>query len=176
MTSMRFTECGRLRLIESETTMPITDVEVKTIAAQRVLNLHTRVTSDDDPGVEPLFERVIEHMEAVHADRSAPISWRETNGDVVYVYAGFIAPTSEVPGLEVVVLPEVRAASVVRRGAVHGINEAHQVLARWAEAQGHTASVERGRWRELYLETDDNDYSDWLIEVQLELTGNADRS
>ena len=32
--------------------------------------------------------------------------------------------------------------------------------------------IEAGRWREVYLETNDNDYSDWLIEVQLELTGN----
>ena len=167
---------ARLRLIESETMMPITDVEIKTIATQRVLSLHTTVSVGDDPGVEPLFERVIEHMEAVRADRSAPISWRETNEDVVHVYAGFIAPTGEVPGLKVVMLPEVHAASIVRRGAVHGMDEAHQALARWAEAQGYTASVERGRWRELYLETDDNDYSDWLIEVQLELTDNADRS
>lgn len=40
----------------------------------------------------------------------------------------------------------------------------------WAEAHRQTASVETGRWREVYLETNDSDYSDWLIEVQLELT------
>jgi hypothetical protein len=50
------------------------------------------------------------------------------------------------------------------------MNEAHQAIARWAETNGHTASIENARWREIYLETNDADYSDWLIEVQLELT------
>jgi hypothetical protein len=30
--------------------------------------------------------------------------------------------------------------------------------------------VRYGRWRDIYLETNDDDRSDWLIEVQLELT------
>ena len=51
------------------------------------------------------------------------------------------------------------------------MDEAHQVIARWAESNGHAANVEQGRWRESYLETNDADYSDWLIEVQLELDG-----
>lgn len=50
------------------------------------------------------------------------------------------------------------------------MNEAHQAIARWAEGDDHALSVQRGgRWRELYLETNDTDHSDWLVEVQLEL-------
>ena len=49
------------------------------------------------------------------------------------------------------------------------MNEAHQAIAHWADAHDHLLSSERGRWRELYLETNDSDYSDWLIEVQLEI-------
>jgi hypothetical protein len=48
--------------------------------------------------------------------------------------------------------------------------EAHQAVGRWAEARGLVASIESGRWREIYLEANDDDRSDWLIEVQLELT------
>lgn len=69
------------------------------------------------------------------------------------------------------VVPAATVASVVRRGAVDTMNEAHQAIARWAEANGHTSSVEVARWREIYLETNDADHSDWLIEVQLELVG-----
>lgn len=34
---------------------------------------------------------------------------------------------------------------------------------------GHTLSVDNARWRETYLEINDAEYSDWLIEVQLAL-------
>jgi hypothetical protein len=162
----------RLRLIETETTM--TNVEVKSIAAQRVLCLRATVRRDDDKQhVEPLYERVIEYMDAAGADRASPISWREADGGVVHIHAGYLAPTGDVPGRDVVILPEVSVASVVRRGAVDSIGEASQALACWADAQGLAASVAAGRWRELYLETNDNDYSDRLVEVQLELAGRA---
>ncbi len=42
------------------------------------------------------------------------------------------------------------------------------------ELNGHTLSVDNTRWREIYLETNDADYSDWLIEVQLELVNTPD--
>jgi DNA-binding transcriptional MerR regulator len=154
---------GRMRLIESETPMPVTDVEVKHVAPQRVLGL--RVT-DDDHGIEALFERVIEHMEAAGADRASPISWRD---GAVCVYAGYLAPIGDVPGLETFALAGAAVASVVRRGAIDGMAEAHQAVGRWAEARGLVASIEAGRWREIYLETNDDDRSDWLVEVQLEV-------
>jgi hypothetical protein len=163
---------ARLRLIESEATMTITDVELKTVAPQRVLALHQFVGEEADADqldVEALFERVIVLMDAASADRSSPISWRDDDEQTLRLHAGFLAPTANVPGLDVVELPAISVASVVRRGTVADTNEAHQSIARWAEAHGHVLSVQMGRWRELYLETSDTDYSDWLIEVQLEL-------
>jgi len=163
---------ARLRLIESEKTMTITDVELKTVVPQRVLALHQFVGEESDAeqlDVEVLFDRVIALMDAASADRASPISWRDDDEHTLRLYAGFFAPTASVSGLDVVALPGVSVASVVRRGAVGDMNEAHQSIARWAEAHDQTLSVQRGRWRELYLETDDTDYSDWLIEVQLEL-------
>jgi DNA-binding transcriptional MerR regulator len=163
---------ARLRLIESESAMTITDVEIKTVAPQRVLALHQSLTENADTDqldIEALFERVIAAMDAVSADRTSPISWRDDDAHIAHVFAGFLAPSAQVAGLDVVELPGVSVASVVRRGAVADMNEAHQAIARWAETHDHSSSVERGRWRELYLETNDTDYSDWLIEVQLEL-------
>jgi DNA-binding transcriptional MerR regulator len=162
---------GRLRLIESETPLPITDVEVKHVAPQRVLGLQATVKANDGTQhVEPLFERVIEHMEAAGADRASPISLRDHADGAVRITAGYLAPTGDVPGLETLTLPGASVASVVRRGAVDGAAEAHQAVGRWAETHGLAASIEAGRWREIYLETNDDDRTDWLIEVQLELT------
>jgi DNA-binding transcriptional MerR regulator len=161
---------GRMRLIESETPMPVTDVEVTQVAPQRVLGLHVTVPADDDThDVEALFERVIERMEAAGTDRASPISWRDGTDGAVRVYAGYLVPTGDVPGLETFALAGASVASVVRRGAIDGAAEAHQAVGRWAEARELTASIEAGRWREIYLETNDHDRSDWLIEVQLEL-------
>lgn len=156
---------GRMRLIESEAPIAVTDVEVKTVAPQRVLGLHVTGETFD---VEALFERVIEHMEAAGADRAAPISWRD---GTACTFAGYLAAIGDVPGLETFVLSAASVASVVRRGAINGMAEAHQAVGRWAEAQGLTVAVEAGRWREIYLETNDDDRSDWLVEVQLELVG-----
>jgi hypothetical protein len=39
---------------------------------------------------------------------------------------------------------------------------------------GHTLSVDNARWRETYLEINDAEYSDWLIEVQLALVNIPD--
>ena len=162
---------ARLRLIESET-MTITDVELKTVAPQRVLALHQVVGEEADADqldVEALFERVITLMESASADRSSPISWRDDDEHTLRLYAGFLAPAANVPGLDVIELPGTSVASVVRRGAVADMNEAHQAIARWAEAHSHSIRVQRGRWRESYLEANETDYSDWHVEVQLEL-------
>lgn len=156
---------ARMRLIESEAPMAVTDIEVKQLAPQRVLGL--RVPDDDAHDVEALFERVIECMEAAGADRASPISWRD---GAVRIGAGYLAPTGDVPGLETFVLAGASVASMVRRGVIDEMAEAHQAVGRWAEAQGLVASIEAARWREIYLETNDDDRSDWLIEVQLELT------
>jgi DNA-binding transcriptional MerR regulator len=162
---------ARLRLIESETAVTITDVEVKTVPPQRVLALHENYAKDgEQPDVEALFERVIAFMDAAAADRASPLSWRDDGEHCISIYAGFVAPSAHVSGLDVVELPAITAASVVRRGAVADMSEGHQAIAQWAEVHDHTSSVERRRWREIYLETNDADYSDWLIEVQLELT------
>jgi hypothetical protein len=99
---------GRLRLIEGENAVPITDIEVKHAAAQRVLCLHTAVTAPGGKHVEPLFEQVIERMDAVGADRASPISWHQRHDDrAELVFAGYVAPIEEVPGLETVVLPRL---------------------------------------------------------------------
>ncbi|BBZ75987.1 MerR family transcriptional regulator [Mycolicibacterium anyangense] len=163
---------ARLRLIEIEAMAAISGVEIKQLAPQRVAALMQSVSSADDVDefdVESLFEHVIAVMDAAGLDRAAPVSWRDDDPPTLRLYAGYLLPSGDVPGLVVQVLPAATVASVVRRGAVADMYEAHQTISHWAHVHGRIASVERGRWRELYLETNDADYSDWLVEVQLEL-------
>ena len=113
---------ARLRLIESETAMTITDVEVKTVSPQRVLALsqfHSEEADDDQLDVEALFERVIALMDAASADRASPISWRDDDERTLRLHAGFLAPAESVPGLDAVELPGVSVASVVRLSLIH---------------------------------------------------------
>lgn len=161
---------ARLRLIESEAAMTVTEVVIKTIAPQRVIGLRDDVSPDSEADVEALFDRVITPMDGAAADRAAPISWRHRTAETLHVYAGYLASSATVAGLEAFELPATTVASVVRRGAVTTMSEGHQAIARWAEFNGHTHSIAEARWREIYLETNDADYSDWLIEIQLELT------
>lgn len=135
-------------------------IVVKHVAAQSFLSLGAT-----GERVETLFERVIEHMTAAGADRSLPVSWRWTERDVVHVRAGY-ASIDDVPGLDVTVLPAASVASVVHRGPVTTLGDAVDAVRVWADAHGHSTSE---RWREVYLETDD-DRADWVVEVQLELS------
>ena len=151
-------------------------IEVENVAPQRVIGLSSAVpTAEGAPGVEALFERVIAFMDAAAADRAHPISWHSDEDETNHVYAGFLAESAVVPGLEVFMLPMVTVASLLRRGPVDNMHQGHEAIARWAESHHHKPSLEVGRWREVYLETDDADRSDWLIEIQLELpSGHAD--
>ena len=62
-------------------------------------------------------------------------------------------------------------AQVIR--GTHQLARLNRLMA-LKELNGHTLSVDNARWREIYLETNDADYSDWLIEVQLELVNTPD--
>ena len=113
---------------------------------------------------------MINYVDSAEADRAAPISWRQPTDDTMKLYAGYLAPTAHVSGLDVFELPAATVASVVGRGAVDNINEAYQAIARWSQTNRRANSITHGRWREIYLETNDADYSNWLVEVQLELS------
>jgi DNA-binding transcriptional MerR regulator len=104
---------ARLRLIESEAAMPVTNIELKTLTSQRVIGLHQNISPDADADIEALFDRVIANMDISEADRAAPISWRNRVDDTLHLYAGYLAPTATVAGLDVIELPAATVASVV---------------------------------------------------------------
>ena len=165
---------ARLRLIEQETQVT-TQIETKQVDALTlaVLSAAAPDASRQTTGavVQSLFGQVIDRMEAVAADRTTPVAhYAPSSGDEIQVTAGFAVPADSVPGLQTYDLPATAVASTIHQGPMSGIAAAYQALARWAEAEGHHDALESPRWREHYLEADGTDETNWIIELQLELT------
>lgn len=51
-----------------------------------------------------------------------------------------------------------------------GVGQAYQTLARWADSRGYEFGGRTPRRRSVFLEANGEDQSDWVVEVQLELT------
>lgn len=167
---------ARLRLIEEEETALRTTIETKTVDGLRVVGLMGAAKDasrlETGPVVKELFERVGRLMDTAQADRTTPIAFYmrdPSNTGQVLVRAGYVLPEGSVPGLESHIISEAGVASVVHRGAMKDIASQYQRLATWAEATDRGRSLELGRWREIYLEANGGDESDWIIELQLEL-------
>jgi len=153
---------ARLRLIESETAMTTPEpILTKQVEPLRIAALE----GTDADGVEDVFIRAGELMDAAGQSRLTPVSWflPETDDERRF-FAGYATAEPAVPGLEIVELPAARVASAIHRGVMPP-SKAYRDLVRWAERSGR----ERGAHRWIFLEADGEDQSDWLVEVQLEL-------
>jgi len=166
---------ARLSLIERETAMS-SPVQVKHVPAQRLASLSATAPDPSRQSVGPLvpglFDRVADLMDRAGGDRTAPVARyapAPEGGAAVVITAGYVLPGGPVPGLDLQELPAAEVATVVHQGSMGGIAGAYQDLARWAETRGHAASLEAGCWREVYLEANGEDQSEWIVEVQLEL-------
>jgi DNA-binding transcriptional MerR regulator len=153
---------ARLRLIESESEMTVTDeIVLKRAEPTRI----AAVEGTDADGVENLFIRAGELMDAAGLSRLTPVGWflPETEESRRF-YAGF-AVTEQAPnGLEIIELPTAEVASVIHRGAMPP-SAAYETLTRWAEKSGRDVGAKR--W--IFLEANGEDQSNWVVEVQLEL-------
>jgi len=162
---------ARLRLIESENAMSEEHVVVKHVEPMRIAALSdvTRFGAS----VEDIFVQACEGIDAAGLPRTSPVGWfvpeETTSEDAVRVHAGF-ATTGDVPGMEIVTVPPADVASVIHRGPMTAIGHAHQTLARWAETQGYDSGDRARTSRWIFLEANGHDQTDWIVEVQLELT------
>lgn len=152
---------ARLRVIDGEDETA-DGIVVKEVPAQHMAGLHSW-----DGRTEALFERVIERMSAVRADRSVPVARYLPDSERVRCDAGYVLDDPRVPGLEVIHLPAADVATTLHTGAMAGIGAAYRRVTEWAATRGHP--LDDAHWRILFLETDRDDQSDWIVEVQLEL-------
>ncbi|WP_222193867.1 MerR family transcriptional regulator [Modestobacter italicus] len=167
---------ARLRLIDGGEEL-LDDVQVKEVAAVRVVGLSSAVAVDADGlggQVAAQFDRVGQVLDAAGASRLAPVSrftpMPAASAGSTWVTTGYVVPEGDVAGLEVVELPAARVASVVHRGPMDAARVGWQTLARWAEGQGRSgAAIAAAAQRTVFLHAEGDDQAEWLVELQLEL-------
>ncbi|RZQ61691.1 MerR family transcriptional regulator [Amycolatopsis suaedae] len=164
---------ARLRMIESEGSMPTQDVVVKSLPAVRLAELTGVATSfapeNIGPVIKPLYADLMCRLAEAGVTPTGPgIAYYEdspTAEDAVLVHAG-IEIAGDVPdsaGVAVVDLPPVpEAATIVHRGSMDNVLSSIQVLAKWIDGNGYRST---GYNRELYLEVPE-DEDGWVTELQ----------
>jgi DNA-binding transcriptional MerR regulator len=138
---------ARLRMIESEGTMPTNDVTIKSLPAVRVAELTGTAKSMDPASIAPVVRALYEELGlALHQAGIAPVgpatAYYVDAGDEesVIVHAGLPVNTEPDPefGFAVVDLPAVsRAATIVHRGSMDNCLTSYNALARWLEETGN---------------------------------------
>ena len=110
-------------------------------------------------------------MDAARLSRKTPVSWYvpepSVSDEALRVYKGF---AGDAPGLQIVEMPAAEVASVIHHGPMEGIGQADRALARWVDSHGYETAGRNPRKRSVFLEANGDDQTDWVVDVQLELT------
>jgi len=166
---------ARLRIIETEGTMPTDDVQVKPVPAVRVAELSAPAAllepASITPVIRPLYAELGERLgRAGLAPVGPAIAYYDhaADGDGVVVHASL--PVSTGAGtydFTVTDLPAIpQAATIVHRGPMDDVMATIQTLARWIDANGYRSA---GYPRELTLEYG-GDPDTWVTELQEPVT------
>ena len=167
---------ARLRVIESEGTMPEYEVIIKSVPAVRLAVLSAEADSFEpasiSPVIGPLYEKLFGVLAAAGITPTGPgvAYYDELDGGRVRVHAGAQVPSSvDGGGFELVELPAVeQAATLIHRGPMDNVMPSIQALARWIDANGW---VSTGLNRELYLDYGMGpDPEQWITELQEPVT------
>ncbi|MGH8875951.1 MAG: MerR family transcriptional regulator [Stackebrandtia sp.] len=163
----------RLAAIEAEGRLPDGEVVIKEVPAIRVAELTGLADGyrpgDIGPVIGPLFQRLCANLEKAGVEPAGPgTAFYEPNGDRITVHASFPVDIElgERDGFEVVVLPAIRAATVIHRGPMDLAELAEQRLAHWIDANGHRGA---GFAREVNLECPPDEHQ-WVTEIQEPIT------
>lgn len=171
---------ARLRIIESEGTMPADDIVIKSLPAVRVAELTATAGGFEPdhitPVISPLYDDLFHRLGTANVSPIGPnlAYYEDAQGAAdgsVLVHAGAqVGPNAQSDGSDgsdggfsVVELPAVeRAATIVHHGSMDNVMATIQTLARWIEASGYRPV---GYNRELYLDCP-QDKDKWVTELQ----------
>lgn len=114
--------------------------------------------------VGPLFDRVADAIVAAGGEPGLPIAEYDMNKHGVRVRVGFTYDGPALDGVDIIELPAVDAAiTATHRGSMATIDETWGALMAAIEEQGAEAF---GAGREVYLQSDSEDQTDWITELQ----------
>jgi DNA-binding transcriptional MerR regulator len=163
---------ARLRVIETEGTMPADEVQIKRIPGVRVAELTATAASFDpesiSPVIQPLYDELFGRLDRAGLTPSGPcIANYEDSSDGGGILVHATIPVDAGPGADhdfaIVDLPEIeQAATIVHRGSMDNVMPTIQALARWIDANGYRSV---GYNRELYIECGENSDT-WVTELQ----------
>ena len=164
---------ARLRIIESEGTMPENDVTIKSVPAVRLAELSGVADSFEPssitPVITPMYQQLFQALQSAGITPIGPgVAYYEPLEDGrITVHAGCPVPADTVPAgsFEIVDLPAIeQAATLIHRGPMDDVMPSVQALARWIEANGYAST---GYNRELYLDYRmGDDPAQWVTELQ----------
>jgi DNA-binding transcriptional MerR regulator len=166
---------ARLRIIESEGHMPVADVVLKSVPAQRVAELTAVAASwepeDIGPVIQPLYQDLCEQMDRAGVTPTGPgVAWYEdvpNSGGKVVVHATLPVDRplgTDDAGFTVVDLPPLeKAATIVHHGPMTQMMPTEQALAAWVEQHGYRSL---GYPREVNLECPPGELDKWITELQ----------
>jgi DNA-binding transcriptional MerR regulator len=167
---------ARIHIIEREKIMSNT-VNIKQVSGYRLIARSELAPDPSRKSVGPLIKRLFtelaDRLDEIGGDRTTPIArYTPVSESVpeVRVTTGYVWLEGSVPDLEICELPEVKVATTLHRGIMSSISGAYQELAGWAQEQGYERCLKAGCWREVFIEADNEDQREWLVEVQLELS------
>lgn len=163
---------AHLRALEGSPPMSMQDVVVKYTDPLRLAE-SSALAEGFGPALESvfagLFPEVISHLVNYEVSPGLCVAYYEEPGDdgSVMVHAGFDVGGADVPEtvlVRVVDLPVIEVASVVHRGNMIQVGPVYEALVRWIEESGYRFA---GRSRELYHESDRDDTSRNVTEIQM---------
>ena len=164
---------AHLRALEGSTVMSSLDVAVKSTESVRIAEASGAAQGFGHENLGPVFQllvpKVLAHLAKFGARPGIMIAWYEEPSDdgSVVLHAGFAIDDQTLPDsddVSVAVLPRIRVASVVHRGAMDDVEQVYEALVGWIEDSGHQLA---GRSRELYHEWDDIHPELSVTELQL---------
>lgn len=175
----------RLARVEARLTLlqeaPPMNTQITTMTAA---TLHLAAVTTDHPGpdrraagalIEPLFAEASDLADDAGIDRIQPMGYYPRHGGGVHLVAGFeigpqqAAAGAEAAGLKVVEVPPAQLAALLHVGQMSAIGNTYTELGQWAADQGLDGPL---TWREVYLEADGTEQSEWIVQVQVELPAN----
>ncbi|MGO2524217.1 MAG: MerR family transcriptional regulator [Brevibacterium aurantiacum] len=168
----------RLALIE-RTTMKFPDCVIKELPAERIIG--TTVLLGEPPfdtsEIGPLFGKVAGQIIAAGGDLDVGVGLYSDSEAGTEVTCGYRMNSADGNGLnttgptstelDTIELPPCTAATLIHEGSMSRIGASWQHLSEWCLNQGYSLN---GPCREIYLEEDDGDGSDWVVELQQPIT------
>lgn len=114
--------------------------------------------------VGPLFDRVADAIIASGGEPGLPIAEYDMNKHGVRITAGFVYDGPAVDGIVIVELPAVDSAfTATHHGTMETIDDSWHAVNQAILANGSAAL---GACREVYLQSESEDQTDWVTELQ----------